>query len=172
MVIWYTIHSMPITYSHSKYSLVHPKITPEYYKALPTHKPLVKALYISCLEEYEPYAITDSPSNIMELIFQDKEVRVLNPNPYYHVYFNSFQQSTTNKFNFIASTLLRSSYLTSLGIVTTDALYGDILIFGSYNYNLHIIDDEDHSVPYEIVEQVLRIDRFRSKYQETLLDII
>jgi hypothetical protein len=153
---------MSITYSSAKYSLVHPKITPEYYKALPTHDPLVKALYISCDNSYEPYAITDTPDNIIKLVFQDKQVRVLNPNPYYHLYFNSSEQTKINKFNFTASTLLRASYLTSLGIVTTDAIYGDVLIFGSYNYKLHLIDEEDHSVPYEIVEQVLRIDFSKS----------
>jgi hypothetical protein len=163
---------MTITYSHNKYSSVHPKITPEYYRALPTHKPFVKALYISCSDGYVPYAITDSPNNIIQLIFQDKQVRVLNPNPYYHVYFDYLEQSQISRFNFTASTLLRSSYLTSLGIVTTDAIYGDVLIFGSYDYNLHTIDEEDHSVPYEVVEQVLRIDAQKSMYQKTLPEII
>jgi hypothetical protein len=153
---------MSITYSSAKYSSVHPKITPEYYKALPTHNPLVKALYISCDNSYEPYAITDTPDNIIQLVFQDKQVRILNPNPYYHIYFSSLQQTKIKKFNYTASTLLRASYLTSLGIVTTDAIYGDVLIFGSYNYKLHLIDEEDHSVPYEIVEQVLRIDFSKS----------
>ena len=163
---------MSITYSSVKYSSVHSKITPEYYKVLPTHGPLVRALYVSCDNEYEPYAITDTPSNIIHLVFQDKQVRVLNPNPYYHIYYSSSQQSQIKKFNFTVSTLLRSSYLTSLGIVTTDAIYGDVLIFGSYDYNLHTIDDEDHSVPYEIVEQVLRIDALKSMYQKTLPEFI
>jgi hypothetical protein len=159
---------MTIIQANNKYSLVHPKITPEYYKALPSHKPFVKSLYIPCSNDYVPYAITDSPDNIIELIFQDKQLRVLNPNPYYHVYFSSFEQSKTNKYNFIASHLLRNSYLTSLGIVTTDAIYGDVLIFGSYHYKLNKIDEEDHSVPYEIVEQVLRIDTLKSMYQKAL----
>lgn len=160
-----------ITHTVNKYSLLHPSITPEYFNVTRSSEPNVKSLYISHDDNHDPYVVSETPDNILQLVFQGKEVKYLNPNPYYHVCFAVNQQPNVTHPNFIATHLVRLAYLTNYGIVATDAMYGDVLIFGSYNFTKKIIDNKSHSVPYEIVEQVLRINEIRSKYKKTLSQI-
>lgn len=157
-----------IIQSVNKYSLLHPTITPEYFNPTRSSEPSVKSLYISPDDNHYPYVVNEVPDTILQLVFQGQEVKYLNPNPYYHVCFASHQQEKIHQPNFIATHLVRLAYLTNYGIAATDAIYGDVLIFGSYNFSKKIIDNQSHSVPYEIVEQVLRINEIRSKFKKTL----
>ena len=157
-----------ISYSSHKYSLLHPTITPEYFNPTRLSEPTVKSLYISHDDTHDPYVVSETPDNILQLVFQGAEVKYLNPNPHYHVCFASDQQPLIQRPNYIATHLVRLAYLTNHGFTATDAMYGDVLIFGSYNFSKKIIDNQSHSVPYEVVEQVLRINEIRSKYKKTL----
>ena len=160
-----------INHSVNKYSLLHPTITPEYFNVTRSSDPTVKSLYISSDDKHDPYVVNETSDNILQLVFQGREVKYLNPNPYYHVCFATDQQEKLNQPNFIATHLVRLAYLSSYGMLATDAMYGDVIIFGSYNFSKKIIDNKSHSVPYEVVEQVLRINEIRSKFKKTLSQI-
>ena len=102
---------MSITYSSAKYSLVHPKITPEYYKALPTHNPLVKALYISSDNSYEPYAITDTPDNIIKLVLIHKNICKYDTINNTKTLLNELTSLTINVINQIAFTTTQIEFI-------------------------------------------------------------
>lgn len=151
--------------SLNKYINTHPYISPEAFKTHLYEPGVVRALYISHQYKYSSYIVTDKPDNLLSSVFLGDSYDLLYPDIYYHVCYSVLTQSMTNKPNYVATTLIRNSYLTSTGVAVADAIYGDVLVFGSYNYEKRTFDDQHYSVPYEIVEQVFRIDATKTSTQ-------
>lgn len=144
---------MSTALSKNKHTAVDPLIAPEYFFP----KTIVRSLYIPYRISISPAVITDTVDNILSYVFQDKSVKVMYPHPYYHVCFDPDYQMLSTSANIVATTLLRQSFTMYLGYTVTDAIYGDVLLFGSYNYRSSVHDTESHSIPYEITEQATRI---------------
>ncbi len=143
--------------SLNKYTLTHPTLSPEAYSSHAYAPDFVRALYVPALPSADPYIITEKPDNVLDLVFGSQDYSVLFPTLYYHVVYPLLHQLAAKSPNYIATMLIRAAYLAITGIAVVDAIYGDVVIFGSYNYKENDIDDSHYSVPYEVVEQVFRI---------------
>lgn len=152
-----------IVHSLSKYINTHPYITPEGYSTHLYDSGVVRALYISHDYEHSPFILTDKPESILSTIFLGEEYDSVYPDIHYHVCYNTTSQTKINKPNYTATTIIRNSYLLSTGITVTDAIYGDVVVFGSFNHKANRFDEGHYSIPYEIVEQVFRIDAIKTK---------
>jgi hypothetical protein len=152
-----------IVHSISKYINTHPYITPEGYQTHLYEPGVVRALYLSSDYQYSPFIITDTPYNILSSIFLGEQYDDVYPDIHYHACYALHAQSLISKPNYIATTLIRNSYLLSTGITVTDAIYGDVVLFGSFNHRDNRFDEGHYSIPYEIVEQAFRIDNIKTK---------
>lgn len=142
-----------IVHDIKKYTSFDPLVAPDYYFP----KTIVRALYVPYKISISPAVITDTVDNILSYVFEDRSVKVMYPHPYYHVCFDSQYQLLSTSANIVATTLLRQSFCMHLGHTVTDAVYGDVVFFGSYNYKDAQHDTESHSISYEITEQATRI---------------
>lgn len=153
---------MTIVHSIDKYLTAHPYITPEGFTSHLYPSGVVRALYIPHQKQYDPYIITDTAYNALLSVFPTLKVGSVYPDIHYHVCYAVDIQTLVVGQNFVATSLIRNSYLTTNGVPVADAIFGDVLIFGSYNHKQFKYDDGHYSIPYEIVEQVFRINEIKS----------
>lgn len=135
-----------------KYFSLHPLTNPEVY----SKSSVVRSLYIPHSLDYSPYIITDPPSEIINLVFPDS-YDIFHPHISFHVIYSSLDTIQAKKHNYVATQLVRYHFLTTLGKHTLDSIYGDVLLFGSFNFSKLTFDNQHYSVPYEVIEQVERI---------------
>lgn len=135
-----------------KYFSVHPLVTPELY----TSTSVVRSLYVSHSLQYEPYIIADTFQNATSVIFNDP-YEVFHPHISFHILYSPLENLKYRNHNYVATQFVRQHFMTSVGKHTMDSIYGDILIFGSFNFSKLSFDDTHSSVPYEVIEQVERI---------------
>lgn len=153
-----------IVHSLSKYINTHPYITPEGYSTHLYDPSVIRALYLSHDSTTIPFILTDTPEVILSTVFLNQTYDSVYPDLHYHVCYDLLSQTEITKPNYTATTLIRNSYLLSTGITVTDAIYGDVVIFGSFNHKDNRFDTGHYSVPYEIVEQVFRIHDIKTKF--------
>jgi hypothetical protein len=137
---------------------MHPVITPEYYKQYPLQSNnIVKSLYLSSDKLISPQIVTDTAENAISLFFPDYKPKCLFFEDMFHIYMDPFIQLSKKHVNFVTTFYLRNSYRNKYGKSSFDSISGDVLIFGTLNISTNTIDGKDHSVPYNIVEEMLEI---------------
>lgn len=115
------------------------------------------SLYISSNTELFPQILTDPPQQLLSNVFNNSTYDSIKSVNGYHVYYDKNLQWTIQHPNLIATALLRNDILTTTGLIPTDSIYGDVVVFGSYDYSNYGLEFGDYSVPYEILEQVQRL---------------
>lgn len=139
-------------------AIMHPVITPEYYKQYPLQKnDIVKCLHLSCDKDISPQIVTDTAENAINLFFPHYKPKCLFFEDMYHIYMDPYIQVSNKHINYVATFYLRNSYRNKYGKNSFDSISGDILIFGTLNVQTNSIDGKDHSVPYYLVEEILKI---------------
>lgn len=135
-----------------------PMLHPEYFPIVPNVKTQqkVKALLISNNQNIEPQIVFDTSENIINKTFPKEHVKKILFPQNYHIYFSYIEQMHC-KANVIATMFLRQKYMQTYGTIHQEVLCGNILIFGTINSSKNILDNKDHSVPYYLIEEVLRI---------------
>ena len=146
------------------YNLPHPIISPESYDS----SGKIKSLHISPSIKYVPNVIHDTYQNALSYVFPSEKIKIIHPHPDFLICFDPLLQYSIFYANHVATQLLRYSFSTYFGATVTDAVYGDVLIFGSYNYKAQMHDDNFHSVPYHIVEQVTKIYENSRQYSKDI----
>lgn len=138
--------------------MIHPVLTPEYYKKYPLQpNNVVKGLYLSSQKGTSPQIITDTPANIISLFFPDLKPKCLFFKDMFHIYVDPYMQWSKHHVNYPITFFLRNCYRSNYGKESFDSISGDVLIFGSLNLVTNKIDAKDHSVPYNIVEEIIKI---------------
>lgn len=140
--------------------ILHPEITPEAYVSQPQNKKAgyIKGIYIPCLVfEYVKIIYETSEVAFKQCFNLDKSLKLVPLNPYCHMYVDMYSYLEKDAINVVATKLYRSSYLTLLGKPSNKIVYGPVLIYGSMPILNKLKFFKDHSVPYEVVEQVFRL---------------
>lgn len=144
--------------SISKYKLNHPLLTPEFFVPSTSLTPKVKALLIYDDINVSPDLIYDDYQSILDYTFSPHSIThplLLHPN--YHMYVNELAKLTTSPVNFISTQLYRLSLLNTYGIISNQTIHGPVVLFGSVPSVEGYQPLYDYSVPYELVEQVIRL---------------
>lgn len=148
-------------FSHipKKYQVVSPLTNPEAYSPNNHHisKNKVRSLFIPYDLNYEPLVITDYFDVIYDTLFHDIDSSVIHSFNNYHMYYDQIIQWSSFSPNFVATSILRNDFLSFNGDILTDCISGNVLIFGSLNPLTKVIDNNSYSVPYEIIEQTVRL---------------
>lgn len=142
----------------SKYTVYSPFTSPESYN--PAYHPSenkVRCLFIPSEKYVEPLIITDYSSVILDTFFEDHPPAVLPCVNNFHVYYDPYLQWSPFFTNHIATSLIRNDTLHYNGNLLTDSICGNVLVFGTINPLTNQIENKDYSVPYEIIEQAVRI---------------
>lgn len=142
----------------SKYSLHHPLITPEFFLPSSSPTPKVKALLLYDDISMSPDLIYDDYQSVLDYTFSRACIPqpvVVHPN--YHMYVDELAKLTTSPTNVIATQLYRLSLLNTYGIVSNQTIHGPVALFGSLPAAQGYQQINDYSVPYELVEQVVRM---------------
>jgi len=142
-----------------KYAIRNRLLTPEHYKIYPTQnlKNQIKSLYISANTLERPRIFTDDPQNIIKALYSDVPLKCFTFKNGFHMYMYPIQGLWYMKENIIATTFLRMHALSDVGLLITDAVYGDVCLFGTGKIDSSEKSILDCSVPYEVSEQVFRI---------------
>jgi hypothetical protein len=147
-------------------------ITPEYYPRLPATKTkdinTVKALFISERIDVMPQIISDTSNNIIDKLFKNVNPYCLFFNRDYHMYIDTYEQIIGTKINFIATYFARMQSYHHTFRGAGEQICGNVIIFGSKNIDLNLFDNKDHSVPYSLVEESLRIYDIGQKTKSTI----
>lgn len=142
----------------SKYFSYSPVTTPEYYTdTVPTIERKIKGLHIPSNIFQNISIIYEESFEAKNIVFQDIKPKVLDIYPIYHIYFDPYLQYSFKYPNIVATQLLRMYTCEHFGATTIDVIYGDVLLYGSYNYTKNYLDNTDNSIPYEIVERAARL---------------
>jgi hypothetical protein len=136
---------------------VSPFIGPEYYPRTQSSPYIVKALFLPSDIQYEPQIITETPEEILSICFKEEKPRTVFTKTGFHMYISPTEQYIGRFANHVATALIRHEYLTKFGSTNPDVVCGNVVIFGTINIPRRMIDGKDHSVPYHIVEEAIRI---------------
>lgn len=135
-----------------------PNTTPEYFKLLPdSNQSMVKGLFISSDSNFEPHLITDYSYRTIETVFKKEKPEVLFFNNLFHMYISPLEQFIGKYPNYVATFLVRQSYLKTYGDIPYDVVCGNVLIFGTINLQTKNVDGKDYSVPYSVIEECVKI---------------
>jgi len=141
-----------------RYTLYTPFTSPELYNPSPDiSENKIRSLFLSSDKNLTPLILTDYFNLIIESVFEDTEPAKLSCLNNYHIYYDPYLQWSSRFSNYIATTLIRQDQIAINGSLLTDSISGSVVIFGSINPSTHLIDQKSYSVPYEIIEQSLRI---------------
>lgn len=136
-------------------------VTPEYYPFLPTSKrkdtSIVKALFISERLDVAPQIITDSSERIISKLFPNTKPICIFSDRDYHIYLDPTDQIIGVRINFIATSFARMESYRHIYRGAGEQVCGNVLMFGSKNLETNTYDNKDHSVPFHIVEESLRL---------------
>lgn len=131
---------------------------PEYYKIYPHDiNDTVKGLYISCNALVTPHLVTDTLINLLNSIFKEEKPACVLFKKDFHMYLSPMEQYIGQHVNHVATSLLRLHFMQTYGQVQPEVVFGNAIIFGTKNLLINKPDGKDHSVPYQIIEQTLRI---------------
>lgn len=142
-----------------KYQSKNSLLTPELYKRYPSHQPSkqTKCLYISSNILERPRIFTDEPKQIIDALYSSLPLKCFTFKNGFHMYMHPLQGMCYMKENVIATTFLRLHALNDVGLLITDAVYGDVCLFGTKHVDGSEKSILDCSVPYEVSEQVFRL---------------
>jgi hypothetical protein len=141
---------------------LNPSITPEHYSTAKT--PAVKALFISFNKYIQPQIVTDIDDKILSAVFKDEKPYPIFYDDEFHMYVSPSEQLIGMNVNSVATFFIRQKNIQLYGSLQQDVVCGNILIFGTKNLKKQIIDNKNYSVPYHIVEEVVRIYDIEKKY--------
>ena len=145
--------------------MIHPVITPEYYKTYPLQSTdVVKGLYLSSDKDVHPQIVTDTSSNAISLFFPDFKPKCLFFKDMFHIYIDPYMQLSKKHINYHITVFLRNCYRSNYGKESFDSITGDVLVYGTLNLVTNKIDGKDHSVPYHIIEEMLKINDIKSYF--------
>jgi len=140
-------------------------VLPDRYKIpIPTKSNFSLGLIIPANHSIHPYVISDPPSEVLSELFSPGPHESMYTLSGYHIYFDRDLQWTFRTPNKIATALLRNDMSCSLGKKFTDVLYGDAVLYSSYDYSSKSISQGDHTVPYELLEQVAKLYEIYKNY--------
>lgn len=148
----------------SKYSICHPLITPEFFQSLydPYFKDsLLKVKSLAIYPEIDRYPelIYDSPADSIKHVFEDK-YHICEPiriHPNFHMYIDLISLPFEDKENILATRFYRLCASSISGKLSKLVIRGPVLIFSSVSSATGEVDGTDYSVPYEVLEQVIRL---------------
>lgn len=135
-----------------------PIISPEYFQLTPqeTNKK-VKALFVSYDKKYEPQIIYEDPDKILSIVFPEIKTHTIFFANNIHMYVSSTENYICSRPNQTATMLVREICMKKYGTVLPEIVFGNIVIFGTMNLSTNIVDNKNHSIPYHIIEEVIRI---------------
>lgn len=138
--------------------VIHHTVNPEYFEIHKGIKPgKVKSMYLSCDASIVPQIITETPSKILSSVFKEEKPICLFFKDGYHMYASPLEQYLGMYPNPIATFILRKSNMVSFKQLSTDVICGNVVFFGTVNLKTQQLDNKDYSVPYQLVEESLRI---------------
>jgi len=143
-----------------RYSIIHPEVTPEAYisRSSDSKSNYVKGVYIpSSISQYVKIIYADPQNVIKEYLHPATVIDCVPINPYCHMYVDMYSHLDQNSMNIVATKLYRHSYVNIFGSPSKDIIHGPVLLYGSYSSLKKLKHLKDHSVPYEIVEQIFRL---------------
>lgn len=137
--------------------MLNPVTSPEYFKVNPKDEnEVVKALFLSWESEKTPQIVTDAPDKIIATVFKEEKPLTLFFRNAYHIYCSPYEQYYQHRVNRVATGFVRHQFMITYGSLPPDTVYGNVLIFGTMNLRTRTVDNKDHSVPYYLVEEILR----------------
>jgi hypothetical protein len=142
----------------NKYSINHPLITPEFFLPSTTANLKLKSLLIYDDISISPDLIYDEYKSIIDYTFSKAclpQPILIHPN--YHMYVDDLAKLIPYPVNPVATQLYRLSLLNTYGIVSNQTIHGNVALFGSIPTANGYPQLNNYSVPYELVEQVIRM---------------
>lgn len=151
--------------SNSKYAITHPLITPEYYTSEHIADAMVRSLIVYSDIKKSPDLVYDTATEALEFLFDSSvEYNIVPVHSCYRMYVDDYARAKGLPANIIATRLYRHSAMTTYGVTPKQSVYGDVLFFGSLSADTKTIDGYDHSVPYELLEQAIRLHKFYADF--------
>lgn len=134
-----------------------PIISPEYFQLTPqqTNKK-VKSLFISYDKKYEPQILFEDPEKILSIIFPQIKTNTIFFSNNIHMYVSSVEHYICSRPNQTATTYVRRICMEKYGSVLPEMVFGNVVFFGTMNLSTNIVDNKNHSIPYQLIEEVLR----------------
>lgn len=137
---------------------LNPSITPEHYHVgRQRNNPVIKGLFISFDINVQPQIVTDTSTKILTTIFKEEKPYPIFFKDEFHMYVSPMEQLLGKYINSVATFLVRQKNITYYGSTHPDVVCGSVLILGTKNIITQLVDNKDYSVPYPIVEEVVRI---------------
>lgn len=142
----------------NKYSINHPLITPEFF--LPSHTSNIKLKSLLIYDDLSipPDLVYDEYKFIIDYTFSKASLPqpiLIHPN--YHMYVDDLGKIISYPVNPVATQLYRLALLNTYGIVSNQTIHGNVALFGSVPAAKGYPRLNYYSVPYELVEQVIRM---------------
>jgi hypothetical protein len=148
----------------NRYTLCHPLITPEFFGALYDPMDLNSQVKVKSLAVYEdlnkpPDLIYDSPDQALMHVFGNMPdtIDIIRIHPNFHMYISILDLLNQKSENVIATYLYRLCGSSLFGRLIRKSIRGPVLLFSSVSASTGQSDGKDYSVPYELLEQVIRI---------------
>lgn len=141
----------------SKYSVLHPLITPEFFVSH-LDETKVKSLAVYIDPTKSPELLYDTPKAALSYVFEsDSMIEVVRLHPNYHMYIDVGYIMNDDYVNIIATNLYRLSACSMFGKLSHNSIRGPVLLFSSVSAMTKQYDGNDYSIPYELLEQTLRL---------------
>jgi hypothetical protein len=142
---------------YTRYTITHPALTPEYFfRHRSPSSSHVKALAVAV--DSDPTVLTGDPQQLIADMFHGITPRCIVFRHGFHMYLSPLQGTMIlSRENVLATMLLRHHTLCDSGEHIYNSVYGDVILFGSYNIGTRVFDNRDHSVPYELIEQIIHL---------------
>lgn len=139
-------------------TIIHPVLTPEYFPVSPFFDTsIVKSLYVSSEKDISPQIITDTLENVLDTFYPNTYPFMYPLGPYVHFFCEYLVQYVSSKENYVATQYYRNYLLRNHGFNSKDVIRGPVIFFGSYDLKNNMPDELSHSVPYNVVEEILAI---------------
>jgi hypothetical protein len=148
----------PILYS--KYRVNNLQINPEYYPlsrfSFASQK-TIRSLVLFEDVKISPLIYTDKISNILDEVIPKDSLHKIYLDQHFHMYSGIHAQEKSLPENITATKFLRHYLFTYYGFNSFETVFGPVVLCGSFNPSTLSRDGFDYSIPYEIVEQSLRM---------------
>lgn len=141
----------------SKYSILHPLITPEFFVSS-LEETKVKSLVVYTDPTKSPELLYDTSKSALSYVFEsDSMIEVVRLHPNYHMYIDVRYIMNDDYVNIVATNLYRLSASSMFGKLSHNCIRGPVLLFSSISALTKQYDGNDYSIPYELLEQTLRL---------------
>lgn len=143
---------------NKKYKVKSPIITPEYFPtAYKKSEEKINVLLVPCDPTEPPTVVfNEVEATIAETFPEGNFTFVHFPNGVVMVVDPLLQWQTLD-LNHVATIFVKTNLLTFEGDIFTDSVYGDILLFSSYDLKNNTFNDDAYSISYETVQELLII---------------